>query len=278
MMKGLKGVLSRRKSWQQKDSPNKPRQRAKPRPLSARFGSPSSKAEYSPTSPQSPQSPQSPKSPSPSTRENPTSPVAKLSTPITPPPSSKSGTNLHATPKDTIVVNKPPRCQRSSGVFERSIDLEIYPRFDDVPVSQQRELFIKKLKLCEILFDFADSNSDLKNKEVKRQTLQELLDYQGINRTGITNDLYPYIIRMFSINVFRPIAPSLKLMYDDPSPDEEEDPVFEVAWPHLQLVYEFFLRFVDSPNFDIRAARNCIDHKFLLQVNTRETLNARDQK
>jgi len=25
---------------------------------------------------------------------------------------------------------------------------------------------------------------------------------------------------------------------------EEEEPVFEASWPHLQIVYEFFLRLV----------------------------------
>ena len=30
---------------------------------------------------------------------------------------------------------------------------------------------------------------------------------------------------------------------------EEDEPTLEAAWPHLQLVYEFFLRFLESPDF-----------------------------
>ncbi|KAG0191107.1 hypothetical protein DFQ28_000906 [Apophysomyces sp. BC1034] len=179
------------------------------------------------------------------------------------------------TPKDPVSVNKTPRCQRSSGVFDRSADLEVYPLLDDVPASQRQDLFVKKLKLCRVLFDFGDVQSDQRNKEIKRQTLQELLDFLGMNRGGITNDMYPHVIDMFSANVFRPIAPSVRLMSQELNSDEE-DPVFEVAWPHLQLVYEFFLRFVDAPNFDTRAARTHLDQKFLLQL--LELFNSEDPR
>lgn len=47
---------------------------------------------------------------------------------------------------------------------------------------------------------------------------------------------------------------------------EEDEPVLELAWPHLQIVYEFFLRFLESPEFNISYAKRCIDHKFINQV------------
>jgi serine/threonine-protein phosphatase 2A regulatory subunit B' len=51
---------------------------------------------------------------------------------------------------------------------------------------------------------------------------------------------------------------------------EDEEPVFELAWPHLQLVYEFFLRFIESPDFNAQAAKKHIDQKFILQVRKKE--------
>ena len=36
---------------------------------------------------------------------------------------------------------------------------------------------------------------------------------------------------------------------------------------HLQLVYEFFLRFLESPDFQPSLAKKFIDQKFVLQVN-----------
>lgn len=40
----------------------------------------------------------------------------------------------------------------------------------------------------------------------------------------------------------------------------------ELAWPHLQIVYEFFLRFVESPEFNTNVGKRYIDQGFVLQV------------
>ena len=42
--------------------------------------------------------------------------------------------------------------------------------------------------------------------------------------------------------------------------------MLELAWPHLQIVYEFFLRFIESPDFNTNIAKKYIDHHFILQV------------
>lgn len=42
--------------------------------------------------------------------------------------------------------------------------------------------------------------------------------------------------------------------------------MLELAWPHLQIVYEFFLRFVESPDFNTNIAKRYIDQHFVLQV------------
>jgi serine/threonine-protein phosphatase 2A regulatory subunit B' len=52
---------------------------------------------------------------------------------------------------------------------------------------------------------------------------------------------------------------------------EEDEPVLELAWPHLQIVYEFFLRFVESPDFNTNVAKKFIDQHFVLQVSSART-------
>lgn len=37
-------------------------------------------------------------------------------------------------------------------------------------------------------------------------------------------------------------------------------------WTFFQLVYEFFLRFLESPDFQPNIAKKYIDQKFVLQV------------
>ena len=57
-------------------------------------------------------------------------------------------------------------------------------------------MFIKKIQQCNVIFDFNDPQSDLKGKEIKSQTLLELVEYITYNRNVITEAAYPEIIRM----------------------------------------------------------------------------------
>uniref|UniRef100_A0A8C9P1V2 Protein phosphatase 2 regulatory subunit B'alpha n=1 Tax=Spermophilus dauricus TaxID=99837 RepID=A0A8C9P1V2_SPEDA len=107
-----------------------------------------------------------------------------------------------------------------------------------------------------------DSVSDLKSKEIKRATLNELVEYVSTNRGVIVESAYSDIVKMISANIFRTLPPS-----DNPDFDPEEDePTLEASWPHIQLVYEFFLRFLESPDFQPSIAKRYIDQKFVQQL------------
>jgi serine/threonine-protein phosphatase 2A regulatory subunit B' len=69
----------------------------------------------------------------------------------------------------------------------------------------------------------------------------------------------------FASNLFRSIPPPVNPIGDAFDPEEDE-PVFELAWPHLQIVYEFFLRFVESPDFNTVVAKRYIDQPFVLNL------------
>merc|ERR1712121_519616 len=99
-------------------------------------------------------------------------------------------------------------------------------------------------------------------KEIKRATLNEVVDYITAGRGVLTEAVYPEIIRMIACNLFRTLPPS-----DNPDFDPEEDePTLESSWPHLQLVFEFFLRVLESPEFQPTIAKKYIDQKFVLQL------------
>lgn len=66
----------------------------------------------------------------------------------------------------------------------------------DAPSTEQQELFTKKLQQCCMLFDFLDSVMDLKSKEIKRATLNELVDYVSTNRGVLVESTYPEITNM----------------------------------------------------------------------------------
>ena len=124
---------------------------------------------------------------------------------------------------------------------------------------------MQKIDQCNIIFDFNDASGDMKSKEIKRLALHELLDYVANNRQVITEPMYPRVVDMFSKNLFRPIPPPMNPQGEAFDPEEDE-PVLEVAWPHIQVVYEFFLRFIESQDFNTNVAKGFIDHQFVLQV------------
>uniref|UniRef100_A0A131Y560 Serine/threonine protein phosphatase 2A regulatory subunit n=1 Tax=Ixodes ricinus TaxID=34613 RepID=A0A131Y560_IXORI len=142
------------------------------------------------------------------------------------------------------------------------VELQPLPLLKDVASGEQEELLIRKLRQCSVVFDFMDPVADIKGKEIKRATLNELVDYITAGRGVLTESVYPEIIRMISSNLFRTLPPSENPDFDP----EEDDPTLEASWPHLQLVYEFFLRFLESPDFQPSIGKKVIDQKFVLQL------------
>ncbi|KXN85449.1 Serine/threonine-protein phosphatase 2A 56 kDa regulatory subunit gamma isoform [Leucoagaricus sp. SymC.cos] len=135
----------------------------------------------------------------------------------------------------------------------------------ETPPNERPQLFIKKLHQCRVLFDFNDASAELKGKQIKAQTLHEMLEYITTQRGVITENIYPEVVNMFAINLFRSIPPPVNPTGDAFDPEEDE-PVLELAWPHLQIVYEFFLRLVESPDFNTNLAKRYIDQSFVLNL------------
>ena len=83
---------------------------------------------------------------------------------------------------------------------------------------------------------------------------------------------------MFSVNLFRALPPSSAPNGAEFDPEEDE-PTLEAAWPHLQLVYEFFLRFgitmstkIGGNNISIAGAWNPVTFSQVWQ----KSLSTRD--
>lgn len=144
---------------------------------------------------------------------------------------------------------------------------EALPSFRDVPSSEKPNLLIKKLNLCCIVFDFTDPSKNLKEKEVKRQTLLELVDYVCSPNGKFSEYVMQEIIKMVSANLFRTLtSPARENKVLEAFDVEEDEPLMDPAWPHLQVVYEFFLKFVTSPETDAKLAKRYIDHSFVIRL------------
>ena len=90
--------------------------------------------------------------------------------------------------------------------------------------------------------------------------------------TCLTRQLFQTVIStfhscffQFAVNAYRTLPPSTNPSGAEFDPEEDE-PTLEPSWPHLQLVYEFFLRFLESQDFQPSTAKKHIDQKFVVSV------------
>ncbi|KAL0333397.1 UNVERIFIED_CONTAM: Serine/threonine protein phosphatase 2A regulatory subunit B' beta isoform [Sesamum angustifolium] len=145
--------------------------------------------------------------------------------------------------------------------------IENLPAFRDVLALERQSLFLRKLKICCYQFDFSDILKMPREKEIKTQTLVELVDFIQSGSGKITEANQEEMIKMISLNIFRSLPPASHENTGSENIDpEEEDPYLEPSWPHLQLVYELLLRYVVSSDTDTKVAKRYIDHSFVLRL------------
>ncbi|XP_062502738.1 serine/threonine-protein phosphatase 2A 56 kDa regulatory subunit epsilon isoform-like isoform X2 [Corticium candelabrum] len=187
------------------------------------------------------------------------------------------GESVDLRARDGLIVGavRNRRSSRGSSRFRAAnhIELEPLPQFKDTPSDQQEHLFLRKLEQCRVMFNFDDPLSNLKEKEVKRSCLSEILDFLMKGRNVLTAAMYHPIVDMIAHNIFRPLPAGERPADFDA---EEEEPLLEESWPHLQLVYEFLLRFLESGDFQAAIAKKHIDQKFVLEL--LELFNSEDPR
>eukprot|EP00954_Amorphochlora_amoebiformis_P024732 1368333-Amorphochlora_amoeboformis.AAC.2 len=182
-------------------------------------------------------------------------------------------------PKKSSSVSKEASIKSADASYCRKDLLKLSPSFQETPQSGRLRLFIDKLRLCCVMFDWNpedQSQTDLKAIETKRQLLLELVDFIGKSKSVFTEQAVAEVMKMVCTNLFRTLPPKVHKTMVDP---EEEEPVFEPAWPHLQIVYELFLRFIVSGDLDVRMMRKHINANFvngLLELLDSEDRRERD--
>ncbi|CAD5187732.1 serine/threonine protein phosphatase 2A 57 kDa regulatory subunit B' beta isoform-like [Musa acuminata AAA Group] len=145
--------------------------------------------------------------------------------------------------------------------------IESLPLFRDVPVAERQALFVRKLQICAVIFDFSDTLKSAREKEMKRQTLSELVDVVQSSSIRLGESVQEELVRTVAVNIFRGLPPaSHENTGSEVTDPEEEDPYLDPAWPHLQLVYELLLRYVISSDTDTKVAKRYIDHSFVLRI------------
>ena len=135
------------------------------------------------------------------------------------------------------------------------------PLLQETPMLKREALFRQKLQLCNVIFDFEDPDIDVAGKEQKRETLVELAEYinSPVGQKILTESMMPDIVETVRVNLFRALPPQTA-DYDP----EEDEPAMELTWPHMQVVYELFLRFIVSTEVSGKVTKKFVDQTFLI--------------
>jgi len=138
------------------------------------------------------------------------------------------------------------------------------PKLRDAPAMERSDLFRRKMEVCSVVFDFTNDSNN-REKEAKRETLLEMIEYVNNTRNCINEALMQNVVNMVSANIFRALQTQSKDVRTLSDPEGDE-PCLERAWPHLQIVYEFFLRFIVSNDVDPKIAKRFVDQNFMMKL------------
>lgn len=171
--------------------------------------------------------------------------------------------------KTTAIQHEELPFIRMSRTVSPSVVIGNLPMLRDAPPAQCPKLLIRKLRLCSYIFKFEDTPDTpqvAKDKEVKRATLLELVNYLTVYKPVLSEPELVEIFSMLSFNLFRPFQRStLEQFGMGYSPDEDE-PHSEPTWPHLQVVYEFLLRLATSQETDQALLSKFFNPQFISNI------------
>ena len=106
------------------------------------------------------------------------------------------------------------------------------PALRDAPPNKREELFRAKLQLCSVVFSFDDPTADKRGKDMKRQTLLELVDYVNTpaGQKIFTESVMADLMACVSANVCRALPP----VTDDFDPEEDDH---QYTLPIMHIIY-----------------------------------------
>lgn len=100
------------------------------------------------------------------------------------------------------------------------------PTMRDTPANERTEMFRRKLQACALVFDFNNQSSYVREKESKRTTLLEIVEYVTNTRNCFSEQIMQDVVQMVAANIFRTLPPlnnHAALIYDP----EEDEPTLE---------------------------------------------------
>jgi len=135
----------------------------------------------------------------------------------------------------------------------------------DAPADEKKGIFLHKLALCRVVFDFIPpvTEQELNAREKKRLILNDLVEYIS-TQDWFSEEALIHLLYMIKCNLFRGLPSNYSMEKGESLLGEvDEDAFQDPAWPHLHLIYEVLLRFLLSPNANKKIMKKHLRGVFL---------------
>lgn len=168
----------------------------------------------------------------------------------------------------------------SSAALPATSPVPRLPALRSVPAWARKALLLRKFRLCSVTFDGVPSTVAGEEREAKRNTLLEILDWldeacsgsggggsgsgggSAIAPRAALGDLkfFEDMVGMLRATLFRTLPEAPPPSGD---PEEEELPFADPQWGHLNVAYELLLRLVSADAVDLGFKKRVVDAPFV---------------
>lgn len=144
--------------------------------------------------------------------------------------------------------------------YHKDLNLEKLPQLPKPFTPKSIPLLESKISLCLQQCDFSDQDADKEAKAIKTDTLNELLSFMdNISAArALPSEVLDQLFNMLIENLRRPIPqiPKRYFFVDEPL-------VYDIAWPHLSIIYQLLSRyqflFPEDTRFDQKFQEFLVD-------------------
>lgn len=138
------------------------------------------------------------------------------------------------------------------------------PSLRDASAEEKKKLFIHKMGLCTVIFDFMGpvTEEEAQGIEKKRILLNELVEHIS-TQEWFSEEALLHLLNMIKCNLFRGLPGNPASDKPEGQGGEDEDSFQDPSWPHLHLIYEVLLRFLLSPNANKKVMQKHLHGVFL---------------
>lgn len=148
---------------------------------------------------------------------------------------------------------------RRMALDKRKEELDKYINLPQIPRARSpgaSAIALQKLSFCSYCFDFM-VETECVEKAAKRDALDELSDY--IDEVPVIDaTMWKALMSCITSNAFRALPVSRNGENFDPAEDE---PSLDPSWPHLELIYELFLRAITSKSLSSQVAIQAVTER-----------------